>query len=673
VSPSAAAASTAPQAPTSRWSSVFQTAQSLFEALTGHVAPQMSQTDMDLLKKQLEKRGLHAGVPFKRHQYEGIRWMLNREAAPDWKGGILADEMGLGKTLQMLCVMAINMQPTLVICPLSALKSWKDDADKFFAAGTFRVIDYHALRQCKVPLPPLPANAMVLINPESVGRDVWSKMEEKQGEQSTNELSRQLSNYCYVDPTWTLEQLQERASDCGIDVRSICGTGDGASFGTSSAPRGRVENMGSELLRAAFGRVVCDEAQFLKNLTSNKTETINAAACKRLGDHVKTRWCMTGTPAENNIKDYFSLLTFLHAEPFCRESWFKNHVERYVGKDALNPTHDPEFHRCFKDTMLRRGKEKLQNLPRPHFCLVKCWMTEEELKEEEALLNEEEGPGRQLVGLLRSSQAAGSMAKCRAKIQAQVKHLLLPELLGLARRSVTEGGLGQELGKAGSQQDASSLEWCRQKFCFERAWIEADKDEVLQSSKWKTLRELLETIWSRGSKRIDCVRHSMPNSPGDWPWKSPNGIEATSLKTDPTSKVVLISKLSTRAFELAERMLRQMNRSYCRIDQSTPPGEKRDAIINEFNSKPSLSVMLLGMKCGGTGINLPGAKVAILLDPWWNSAAEQQAIHRIHRLNSTHEDVYFFKLLSENNSAERRSTEIQQQKLSTLSKVLTTE
>jgi len=162
-------------------------------------------------------------VQFERHQYEGIRWMLNREAAPNWKGGILADEMGLGKTLQMLCVMAINVQPTLIICPLSALKSWKDDAAKFFAAGTFQVIDYHALRQCKVPLPQLPANALVLINPESVGRDVWSKMEEKQGEQSTNELRRQLSNYCYVDPTWTLEQLQECASENSIDVRSICG------------------------------------------------------------------------------------------------------------------------------------------------------------------------------------------------------------------------------------------------------------------------------------------------------------------------------------------------------------------------------------------------------------------------------------------------------------------
>ncbi len=61
--PSAAASSTAPQ-PTSRWSSVFQTAQSLFETLTGHVPPQMSQTDMGLLKEQLEKRGLHAWVPW---------------------------------------------------------------------------------------------------------------------------------------------------------------------------------------------------------------------------------------------------------------------------------------------------------------------------------------------------------------------------------------------------------------------------------------------------------------------------------------------------------------------------------------------------------------------------------------------------------------------------------
>lgn len=51
----------------------------------------------------------------------------------------------------------------------------------------------------------------------------------------------------------------------------------------------------------------------------------------------------------------------------------------YVGKDALNPTHDPEFHRCFKDTMLRRGKEKLQNLPRPHFCLASWTKTSDQV------------------------------------------------------------------------------------------------------------------------------------------------------------------------------------------------------------------------------------------------------------------------------------------------------
>ena len=42
---------------------------------------------------------------------------------------------------------------------------------------------------------------------------------------------------------------------------------------------------------------------------------------------------------------------------------------------------------------------------------------------------------------------------CGFLLEAQVKHLLLPDLLALARRSVTEGGLGQELSKPGSQQD----------------------------------------------------------------------------------------------------------------------------------------------------------------------------------------------------------------------------
>lgn len=137
-------------------------------------------------------------VPDSGLQYDGVHWMMKQEARAGWRGGILADEMGLGKTLQMLCVMALRCEPTLVVCPLSALKSWKDDINNFFQPKTFELIDYHQLRQEKRALPnPLPSNAVVLINPESAGRDVWSKTFSRTSEQK-DLLCRELSQYCYV-------------------------------------------------------------------------------------------------------------------------------------------------------------------------------------------------------------------------------------------------------------------------------------------------------------------------------------------------------------------------------------------------------------------------------------------------------------------------------------------
>ena len=76
------------------------------------------------------------------------------------------------------------------------------------------------------------------------------------------------------------------------------------------------------------------QAQFLKNLTS-KSDSIYAKACMRIGDAVGIRWCITGTPAENKMMDYFSLLSFLRAEPFCQQPWFTAHVERLSASHFL--------------------------------------------------------------------------------------------------------------------------------------------------------------------------------------------------------------------------------------------------------------------------------------------------------------------------------------------------
>jgi SNF2 family DNA or RNA helicase len=57
----------------------------------------------------------------------------------------------------------------------------------------------------------------------------------------------------------------------------------------------------------------------------------------------------------------------------------------------------------------------------------------------------------------------------------------------------------------------------------------------------------------------------------------------------------------------------------------------RDAVIERFRSGDA-AVFLISLKAGGFGLNLTEADLVYLLDPWWNPAAEAQAIDRAHRI-----------------------------------------
>ena len=50
-------------------------------------------------------------------------------------------------------------------------------------------------------------------------------------------------------------------------------------------------------------------------------------------------------------------------------------------------------------------------------------------------------------------------------------------------------------------------------------------------------------------------------------------------------------------------------------------------------------------KAAGFGLNLTAASYAILFDPWWNPAAEAQAIDRIHRIGQT-KPVIAYRLIA---------------------------
>lgn len=91
-------------------------------------------------------------------------------------------------------------------------------------------------------------------------------------------------------------------------------------------------------------------------------------------------------------------------------------------------------------------------------------------------------------------------------------------------------------------------------------------------------------------------------------------------------------------------------------------GQTRDrrAPVERFQNDPSIPLFLISLKTGGLGLNLTAAGYVFILDPWWNPAAEQQAIDRAHRIGQT-QHVVAYRLICEN-TVEQRIAELQQKK-----------
>jgi SNF2 family DNA or RNA helicase len=86
----------------------------------------------------------------------------------------------------------------------------------------------------------------------------------------------------------------------------------------------------------------------------------------------------------------------------------------------------------------------------------------------------------------------------------------------------------------------------------------------------------------------------------------------------------------------------------------------REATVARFQADPGCSVLLVSLKAGGVGLNLTAAEYVFLLDPWWNPAAEAQAIDRAHRIGQTRA-VFAYRLLARD-TVEERIAELQQRK-----------
>ena len=71
----------------------------------------------------------------------------------------------------------------------------------------------------------------------------------------------------------------------------------------------------------------------------------------------------------------------------------------------------------------------------------------------------------------------------------------------------------------------------------------------------------------------------------------------------------------------------------------------RQSLVNKFQNDKNCKVFLMTLKTGGTGLNLTAADMVFIFDPWWNQAAESQAIDRTHRMGQT-QKVSSYKMIT---------------------------
>jgi SNF2 family DNA or RNA helicase len=78
----------------------------------------------------------------------------------------------------------------------------------------------------------------------------------------------------------------------------------------------------------------------------------------------------------------------------------------------------------------------------------------------------------------------------------------------------------------------------------------------------------------------------------------------------------------------------------------------RAARVRRFQEDPFCSTFLISLKAGGLGLNLTAAEYVFILDPWWNPAAEAQAVDRAHRIGQTR-PVTIYRIVARNTIEER--------------------
>ncbi|KAJ1678777.1 DNA-dependent ATPase protein rad54 [Spiromyces aspiralis] len=347
------------------------------------------------------------------------------------------------------------------------------------------------------------------------------------------------------------------------------------------------------------GLLLCDEGHRLKNSASQTFQALNSL-------NVQRRVILSGTPIQNDLTEYFSLLNFANPGLLGTPGEFRKTYENPIlrGRDAdATPSERLESDRKLAEltalankVIIRRTNDLLSKyLPIKYEHVVFCSLS-----------------------LL--------------QVDLYTKYLSTKAV----KRVLSDGGGGGGSGDSSLQAVTLLKKLCNHPNLL-RLPAEIEGSEGIIPPEYYA--DKLESAAGGGGfarrKAADTAMRGMGSGAVFHPkWSGKMALLDRMLRRIQASpdrdKVVFISNY-TQTLDLFEKLCQARGYGYHRLD-GTMQISKRQKMVEQFNNPSDRSfVFLLSSKAGGCGINLVGANRLVLFDPDWNPASDQQALARVWR------------------------------------------
>ncbi|WFD36015.1 DNA helicase rad5 [Malassezia cuniculi] len=564
--------------------------------------------------------------------YVGDLSLEFQPASRGTRGGILADEMGLGKTIMLASLIHANREPDQLVQEKPRLRQSSLAA----AFGRARKQSGHT-------------RATLVVAPMSlIGQ--WKSELVRASKPGTLSVS-----LFYGD---TRDQLAAQIETSDVIVTS---------YGTLASEFKRMSERRTTLFSVVWHRVVLDEAHSIKNRA-----TVAAKASFAL--HADRRWALTGTPIQNRLSDLYSLLRFLHVEPWGDAGFFNCFLARPFASQS--PRAMDVVQAIFASLVLRREKSSKDADGRPIVELPEKTIDTQHLQfseaEREIYASVYARARSRYLALVQSGQVGRNFSlifSVLMRLRQAVCHPLLV-LGGTSEAEVQddEVSYAEHIRSLvtkfqGEDDSAYALKVLDQ-------LVQGNTDELAECPFCMELRgscflplcmhhgcrdclvQYLEACEVRGEephcpvcRKGPVYAHDLVEEEKEEPSAAPvTGTLRTSTKVDALLaqlesfkgdyfKGVIFSQF-TAFLDIIERILEQRGHKILRLDGRTPQKE-RERVLSSFDEHEGPVILLISLRAGGVGLNLTAANHVWLMDCWWNQSIEDQAVDRVHRIGQT--------------------------------------